>query len=114
MIDAHRIVFNGLDSMDLDITSHLSFDSDVGSATSFLNRDAVYSEHYDGSYRRIHSYKYNDVLTPVFTFVKQNFSDFTQEENRRMLSWLTATGQVFSGPTMAGRRSERKRISSFR
>ena len=91
MIDAHRIVFNGLDSMDLDITSHLSFDSDVGSATSFLNRDAVYSEHYDGSYRRIHSYKYNDVLTPVFTFVKQNFSDFTQEENRRMLSWLTAS-----------------------
>ena len=91
MIDAHRIVFNGFDSLDFDVTTHLSFDSDNGTTSSFLNRDSVYSEHYDGSYRRIHSYKYNDVVTPTFTFIKQNFEDFTPEENRRMLSWLTAS-----------------------
>ena len=91
MIDAHRIVFNGFDSLDFDVTTHLAFDSDNGSTPSFLNRDSVHSEHYDGSYRRIHSYKYNDVVTPTFTFIKQNFEDFTPEENRRMLSWLTAS-----------------------
>ncbi len=91
MIDAHRIIFNGFDSLDFDVTTHLAFDSDNGGTSSFLNRDSVHSEHYDGSYRRIHSYKYNDVVTPTFTFIKQNFEDFTPEENRRMLSWLTAS-----------------------
>lgn len=91
MIDAHRVVFNGMDSLDFDITPHLSFDGDGGSSASFLNRDSIHSEHYDGSFRRIHSYKYNEVLSPTFTFIKQNFSDFDETENRKILSWLTGT-----------------------
>lgn len=93
MIDAHRVVFNGMDSLDFDITPHLSFDGDNGDSASFLNRDSVYSEHYDGSFRRIHSYKYNEVLSPTFTFLKQDFSDFDEFENRTILSWLTASNK---------------------
>lgn len=91
MIDAHRVVFNGIDSLTFDITPHLSFDGDNGGSSSFLNRESVHSEHYDGSFRRIHSYKYNEVLSPTFTFVKQNFSDFNETENRKILSWLTSS-----------------------
>lgn len=91
MIDAHRIVFNGMDSLDFDITPHLSFDGDNGGSASFLNRESIHSEHYDGSFRRIHSYKYNEVLSPTFTFLKQNFSDFDEVENRKILSWLTGS-----------------------
>ena len=93
MIDAHRVVFNGMDSLDFDITPHLSFDGDNGGSASFLNRDSIHSEHYDGSFRRIHSYKYNEVLSPTFTFVKQDFSDFDETENRKILSWLTASNK---------------------
>lgn len=91
MINAHRVVFNGFDSLDFDITPHLSFDGSTGAEPSFLNRESVHSEHYDGSFRRIHSYKYNEVLSPTFTFLKQNFSDFSESENRKILSWLTAS-----------------------
>lgn len=91
MIDAHRVVFHGIDSLDLDLTPHLSFDSDGGGTASFLNRESVHSEHYDGSFRRIHSYKYNEVLSPTFTFVKSNFSDFSETENRKILAWLTGS-----------------------
>jgi hypothetical protein len=91
MINAHIIIFNGLSSEEFDVTAHLSFGGDSGATSSFLNRDGVYTEHYDGRYRRIHSYKYNEVMTPRFTLIKQDYSDFTSEENRRILSWLTAS-----------------------
>jgi hypothetical protein len=93
MIDAHKVVFNGLDNFEFDITPHLSFDGSNGGESSFLNRDSIYSEHYDGSFRRIHSYKYNEVLSPTFTFLKENFSDFDESENRRVLSWLTGSSK---------------------
>ena len=93
MIDAHRVVFNGMDSLDFDITPHLSFDGDVGGSANFLNRDSIHSEHYDGSFRRIHSYKYNEVLSPTFTFIKQDFSDFDEAENRQILAWLTVSNK---------------------
>lgn len=90
MIDAHRIVYNGLDSLDLDLTTHLSFDNESGASSSFLNREAISTEVYDGSRKRIHGSKYTDSATPRFTLIKQDFQDFTPEENRRVLSWLTS------------------------
>ena len=91
MINAHRIIFNGLSSEEFDVIADLSFEGSDGTTSSFLNRDGVYTEHYDGRYRRIHSYKYNEVMTPRFTLIKRDCSDFTPEENRRILSWLTAS-----------------------
>lgn len=90
MIDAHRIVWHGLDSLEFDVTVHCSFGGDNGTTSSFLNRDNIYTEHYDGR-RTIHRSKYNEAFTPRFTIVKQNFSDFDEEENRRILSWLTSS-----------------------
>lgn len=91
MVNAHRIIFNGLSSEEFDVIAYLSFEDSNGTVSSFLNRDGVYTEHYDGRYRRIHSYKYNEVMTPRFTLIKQDYSDFTSEENRKILSWLTAS-----------------------
>ena len=90
MIDAHRIVYNNLSSEEFDVTLHLSFDGDNGATSSFLNRDGVFTEHYDGR-RTIHRAKYNETLTPRFTLIKKNFGDFDAAENRRILSWLTAS-----------------------
>ena len=90
MIDAHRIVYNNLGSEEFDVTLHLSFGGDSGTVSSFLNREGVYTEHYDG-HRTIHRIKNNEVLTPRFTLIKKDFGDFDSTENRRILSWLTAS-----------------------
>jgi hypothetical protein len=90
MIDAHKIVYNNLSSEEFDVTLHCSFDGDNGTTSSFLSREGVYTEHYDG-HRTIHRVKNNEVLTPRFTLIKKDFSDFTPSENRRVLSWLTSS-----------------------
>lgn len=90
MIDAHKIVYNNVSSEEFDVTLHCSFDSDNGAVSSFLGREGVYTEHYDG-HRTIHRVKNNEVLTPRFTLIKKDFSDFTPSENRRILSWLTSS-----------------------
>lgn len=91
MIGPYKITWAGLSSLDLDLWTELSLgDGDNGATSSFLNKESIATEYYDGSYKRIHSYKYNEVLTPRITFVKQNYEDFTPEENRKILSWLTS------------------------
>ena len=90
MIDAHKIVYNNLSSEEFDVTLHISFDSDNGATSSFLNREGVYTEHYDGRHT-IHRAKYNEVFTPRFTLIKNNYGDFDATENRRILSWLTSS-----------------------
>ena len=90
MISPYKINWAGFSSLDFDLWTEITFDSDQGSTSSFLNRESNMTEHYNGSYRRIHSYKYNEVLTPRITFIKQNYEDFTPEENRKILSWLTS------------------------
>ena len=93
MIDAHRIVYNNLSSEEFDVTPHLSFGSESGASNSFLNREAISTEVYDGSRKFIHGSKYTDSATPRFTLIKNNFEDFTPEENRRILSWLTSNSK---------------------
>ena len=90
MIDAHRLIFNQFSTEDFDVTPHVSFDGDNGATETFLNREGVYTEHYDG-HRTIHRAKYNGALTPRFTLVKEDFSDFDEAQNRKILSWLTAS-----------------------
>lgn len=90
MIDAHKIVWRGLDSLEFDVTIHCSFNGDNGAVSSFLNRENIQTEHYDGR-RTIHRSKYNEVFTPRFTLIKQDFSDFDETQNRKILSWLTSS-----------------------
>lgn len=90
MIDAHRIVYNNLSSDEFDVILGLSLSGDDGATSSFLGRDGVYTEHYDG-HRTIHRAKHNEVFTPRFTLIKKDYGDFTPSENRKILSWLTAS-----------------------
>jgi hypothetical protein len=90
MIALNRIEFANRSSVDFDILCDCAFDSDNGETSSFLNREAVVSENYRGTFRRIHNFKYTDVFSPKFTFVKKDFSEFSIDEVRRIQSWLTS------------------------
>lgn len=94
MISPHRIKYHGVESTELnilDLIMCVAFDSDNGETNTFLNREAVVSETYDGRYKRVHSYKYSESFSPKFTFMKKGFGNFTMEEVRQVLKWLTGT-----------------------
>lgn len=90
MIAPYKLVWLSQSTLDFDVWAEIAFDSEQGASSSFLNRESVSTVHYDGTYRRIHSYRYNEVFMPRITLVKNDYSDFTPEENRKILSWLTA------------------------
>ena len=97
MISPHRIKFRGIESTELniiDLIMCVAFDSDNGETSTYLNREAVVSETYDGRYKRVHGYKYNESFSPKFTFTKSNFGDFTMDEVRQVLKWLTSISQA--------------------
>ena len=68
----------------------LAFDEDEGDTDTFLGREAVASESHNGHFKRVHNYKYNNVLTPKLTFIKEGYETFTFEEQRKVLKWLTS------------------------
>lgn len=90
MIAINRCIYAGYSSQDFDLKTCLSFGGDSGETDTFINREAVASESYRGDFNRVHSYKYTDVLAPTISFIKADFSDFTQEEVRRVFRWLTS------------------------
>ena len=92
MINPHRIKFRGIESNELniiDLIMCVALDSDNGEVTTFLGREAMASEAHDGRYKRVHGYKYNESFSPRFTFAKSDFGDFTIDEVRQVLRWLT-------------------------
>jgi hypothetical protein len=95
MVSPQKIKYNGIFSDTglgvLDIILDVAFDSDNGVMSSYLNRSAVASESHDGRYKNTTRYKYDELFSPQFTIVKKDFSDFTQEEVRKVLKYLTST-----------------------
>lgn len=94
MINPHRIKYMGIFSNELnmpDLIMDVAFDSDDGEMQTYLNRSAVQSESYDGRYKNTVRYKYDEVFAPKFTFMKNNFEDFSMEEVRLILKYLTGT-----------------------
>ena len=94
MISPHRIKYRGVESTELnilDLIMCVAFDSDNGETATYLNREAVVSETYNGRYKRVHSYKYSESFSPKFTFMKKDFGNFTIEEVRQVIKWLTST-----------------------
>ena len=83
-----------MSSLDFNLWTELSFDSDEGECETFLNREAIISESHNGTLNRVHGYKWTDVLTPKITFIKRDYENFTADENRRILSWLTSSAQA--------------------
>lgn len=93
MVSLNRIRFGGIFSNELnmpDLIMDCAFDSDNSEVSTFLTREAVASESYDGRNRRISSFKYTENFAPKFTFLKKGFGDFTQEEVRVLLKYLTS------------------------
>lgn len=93
MVNPHRIKYNNIFSNELnipDLIMCVAMDSDNGETPSFLNREAVSSESYDGRYKRIHRFKFTETFSPKFTFFKKDFSNFDIDEVRVVLKWLTS------------------------
>lgn len=93
MVSLNRIRFGGVFSNELnmpDLIMDCAFDSDNSEVNTFLTREAVSSESYDGRNRRISSFKYTENFAPKFTFLKKGFEDFTQDEIRALLKYLTS------------------------
>lgn len=95
MVSPQKIKYNNILSDvglgALDVILDVAFDSDNGAMSSYLNRSAVASESYDGRYKNTYRYKFDELFSPQFTIVKKDFSDFTQEEVRKVLKYLTST-----------------------
>lgn len=93
MINPHRIRYNNIFSNELnipDLITCVALDSDNGEVSAYLNREAVVSESHDGRYKRIYGFKYTETFAPKFTFIKSNFGDFSMDEVRVVLKWLTS------------------------
>lgn len=91
MISPKKITFNNKSNEDFDLICDLCFEGgDSGEISSFLSRKAVTTETYNGAFRRSYGMKYDEVFAPQFTLMKRDFEDFTFEEQRAVLAWLTS------------------------
>jgi hypothetical protein len=90
MISPYKFKWNSLSSLNFDVLTYLSFDSDNGAAETGLGREAIISETYNGSMRRAHMYKWDESFVFQLTLIKKDFGDFSSEENRKILKWLTS------------------------
>lgn len=93
MVSPHHIKYAGISSDELnilDLIMYAALDSDNGETNSFLNRSAIQSESHDGRYKPTVRYKYDEVFAPKFTFLKKDFSDFSMDEVRLLLKYLTS------------------------
>lgn len=90
MISPYKITWNEFSSLDFNVLTDLTFDSDDGTVETHLGREAVVSEMYNGALKRSSGYKWNESFTFQMTLIKNDFSDFSSEENRKILKWLTS------------------------
>lgn len=92
MISPFKIKWRSYSSLDFDVWTELAFgQGDSGETETFLSKEAVVSESYDGSIKRAYGYKYTESPTFTLTFIKKNYDDFTRDENRKILAWLTGS-----------------------
>lgn len=94
LISPYRIKFRGKTNIDFDVIVGAAFDSDHGSTESFLVKESTSSNTYDGSRRNIHGYHYTDVMNVSFTLIKQDYTDITDSERRKIYAWLTGSNKV--------------------
>lgn len=66
------------------------FEADNGETESYLSREQVYTESYDGRKRNLYGTKWNAVAQVKITVIKQNGKDFSVDDCRSAYSWLTS------------------------
>lgn len=89
MLSPYKIVWDNRPSTEFNVLTELVFDSDNGAVETHLSREAIVSETYNGAFKRAHNYKWSESFTFQITIVKNDFENFSPEENRRILKWLT-------------------------
>ncbi len=93
MISPVKVSFNGKSNQSFptfNLLCDLAFDSDNGEVSTGLNREIVSTESYNGKIKYATGVKYNEVLAPKVTLIKEDYSDLTLSEQRQILSWLTS------------------------
>lgn len=93
MISPKKIQFNNKTNYSFptfNLLCDVAFDSDSGETSTGLNRDIIATENYNGKIKYATSSKYNEVLAPRITLIKEDYSDLTPSEQRQILSWLTS------------------------
>lgn len=65
------------------------FDADEGETDSYLSQEQVYTNSYNGTRRMLYGTKWDSVANIKITVIKQNRSDFSVSECRKLYRWLT-------------------------
>ena len=73
---------------------HFSDNADSGEIDTFLSTSAVYSDSYDGTKRKIYGTKHDTVVEAKITVIKKDGIDFSVDDNRKILRWLTGSRQA--------------------
>ena len=94
MLSPYKIKWMNSTSLDMDCWTELSFGGNDGETETYLSKEAMISESYNGGSNKIHGYKWSEPFTFSVTLIKQDYSDFTSEENRKMLKWLTSSSNA--------------------
>ena len=94
LISPYRIKYRGKTNEDFYLICDASFDPDSGNTESFLNKESVASNTYDGSRRNVHNYSYTDVMTVSITLIKKDYTEIETDENRKILAWLSGSNKV--------------------
>ena len=66
-----------------------TFEPDDGLKETFLSMDVVQEDYYDGSKKYTYGSRYNTTANIIITVIKNNGSDFSLNEVRSHLKWLT-------------------------
>lgn len=65
------------------------FDSDVGEMETGLATESIYTSSYDGTKRNLYGTKYNSPEPLIITIMKLSGEEFSIDETRKILKWLT-------------------------
>lgn len=67
------------------------FDSDVGEVETGLATESIYTRSSDGTRRNLYGVKYSSPEPLVITVIKKNGNEFSIDETRKILRWLTGS-----------------------
>lgn len=65
------------------------FDADVGAIETGLATESIYTSSYDGTKRNLYGTKYSSPEPLVITIIKLSGEEFSIDETRKILRWLT-------------------------
>ena len=68
-----------------------AFEPDDGFTDTFLGMDQVLEDYYDGTKKFLYGTKYNNVATIRVVLIKADGTDWTINDNRSALRWLTGS-----------------------